>query len=123
MKITVLPRVRKKGSDIFKRDALGLYSCAICKVTGELTEFPSRGARIVRDHNHETGFIRGLLCNECNWNLGLLEKAPHYYYRRLARKEWRSWVYEFASEILKHLNSESRVVYKVPGRFAQFRRA
>ena len=49
--------------------------CAIC----------GAGGALVIDHNHETGKVRGLLCNECNLGLGkfhdrlfLLHKAAEY---------------------------------------------
>jgi len=38
--------------------------CAICK------EQDSRGRALDVDHNHETGVVRGLLCNTCNMTLG-----------------------------------------------------
>ena len=41
--------------------------CAICK------EGPSE-FRLAVDHNHETGAIRGLLCNSCNVRLGWFER-------------------------------------------------
>lgn len=43
-------------------------SCAICSAT------PSE--RLHVDHNHVTGEVRGLLCNNCNRALGLLQDNP-----------------------------------------------
>lgn len=47
------------------------FKCAIC-----LSENPKRkGARnFFVDHNHKTGFIRGLLCHRCNLAVGLVEE-------------------------------------------------
>lgn len=39
--------------------------CAICRR-------PENGRRLDVDHCHETGEVRGLLCNPCNQALGLL---------------------------------------------------
>lgn len=45
--------------------------CAICKN-------PPRGGykHLVVDHCHETGNIRGLLCNTCNRAIGLFKDSP-----------------------------------------------
>ena len=43
--------------------------CAICK-TDCLSE---RFGKFDVDHDHETGKIRGLLCNKCNTGLGLFK--------------------------------------------------
>lgn len=45
--------------------------CAICNKALSLTE--KRGHAI--DHNHETGEVRGLLCNSCNTGIGLLQDS------------------------------------------------
>jgi len=44
--------------------------CAICR-----SEEP-KGKRFSVDHNHETGEVRGLLCNSCNVAIGLLKDSP-----------------------------------------------
>ena len=45
--------------------------CAICG-TGE----PGKGFHLHVDHNHQTGQVRGLLCNTCNRGIGLLRESP-----------------------------------------------
>ena len=40
--------------------------CAICHENG----------RLVVDHDHTTGQVRGLLCNRCNLTLGALRDEP-----------------------------------------------
>lgn len=42
--------------------------CAICKR-------PDRKKALAVDHNHETGKVRGLLCNPCNRALGLFQDS------------------------------------------------
>lgn len=43
--------------------------CAICRAEKDPT-------RLVIDHNHKTGKIRGLLCGACNTGIGLLKDSP-----------------------------------------------
>jgi len=38
------------------------------------TDYRGRGKHI--DHNHETGFTRGVLCARCNNGLGLFKDNP-----------------------------------------------
>ena len=45
--------------------------CGICAVhQSELTK------RLAVDHNHATGKVRGLLCDDCNIGLGKLKDSP-----------------------------------------------
>lgn len=58
-------------------DVMGLYNsqpsgtrrCAICREI-------ERGQRLVIDHCHATGKLRGLLCPRCNSAIGLLQDRP-----------------------------------------------
>jgi hypothetical protein len=52
--------------DLILRKQRGL--CAICQTPA--VEF---NQRLCVDHNHKTGQIRGLLCDNCNKNLGVIE--------------------------------------------------
>ncbi len=47
--------------------------CAIC------SSAPSRKMRLCVDHCHRTGKVRSLLCNLCNFAVGILEKDDSRY--------------------------------------------
>lgn len=47
-------------------DYIAINGGEFCGVCGRP---PSRGRRLDRDHDHQTGRPRGLLCNRCNRNL------------------------------------------------------
>lgn len=45
----------------------------ICAICGKNPE----GQRLVVDHDHKSGRVRGLLCRSCNLGLGLFEDDPN----------------------------------------------
>lgn len=47
--------------------------CAICKITPKARYRNASGLCV--DHDHTSGFVRGLLCNPCNQSLGLLKDS------------------------------------------------
>ena len=63
--------------------------CAICGIHHTLLT-----KKLYVDHNHDTGELRGLLCNKCNLGLGifgddvsLLQKATDYLNKFVCEKE------------------------------------
>jgi dCMP deaminase len=51
-------------------------ACAICKQPeSKMTEGGNRPVFLSVDHDHETGKVRGLLCNSCNVGLGHLSES------------------------------------------------
>jgi hypothetical protein len=48
------------------------YRCAICKTEDMKT---ARTEWFAVDHCHESGEVRGLLCNNCNRGIGLLQDS------------------------------------------------
>tara|TARA_R110000796_G_C14249860_1_gene398432 strand:+ start:96 stop:485 length:390 start_codon:yes stop_codon:yes gene_type:complete len=47
--------------------------CKICGTTEPRGQ--SKAGRFYVDHNHDTGKVRGLLCNDCNTGLGLFKDS------------------------------------------------
>jgi hypothetical protein len=48
----------------------------VCKICGE--PCPTYKHALAVDHNHTTGKVRGLLCNNCNNGLGRFRDNPQY---------------------------------------------
>lgn len=67
--------------------------------------------RLVRDHDHHTGFIRGILCEKCNSWLGVYERNRTRIKQRGKRK-YKTWVASFSKQIENHLQCNTGVKYK-----------
>jgi hypothetical protein len=70
---------------------VSVKECVICGSKGKL----------VVDHDHVTGVVRGMLCNHCNRGLGhfrddplLLEFAAQYIYASTNSPEWDEYLAE-----------------------------
>lgn len=71
--------MQKHGCSFTQRDKMYVEQngkCLICKEKGHI-DILSKGApttgRLVVDHCHKTGKIRGLICNACNIGLGVFK--------------------------------------------------
>ncbi|HAG99432.1 MAG TPA: hypothetical protein DDW33_03330 [Ktedonobacter sp.] len=60
----------KYGLTSQQYDDMFINQMGVCAICGEA---PPKGKQLHVDHSHETGQIRGLLCNQCNHMLGNAE--------------------------------------------------
>jgi len=69
-RILCLQRLGITKEDLNKLMELQEGKCAICE-----TKQSCHGKkRLAVDHDHKTGKVRGLLCHDCNWMIGYLER-------------------------------------------------
>ena len=80
-------------------DGSGEY--AVCDICGVV-------AFLVVDHNHATGYIRGLLCDRCNKWLGDYEGAS----RSSGRSNYDAWCNQYYGEIEQYRVRTSEYRYK-----------
>ena len=74
--------------------------CMICY----LTEKETKTNRLVRDHNHKTGMIRGWLCDPCNGRLGAYESGKY-------GSSVTEWSAKHEKELADHLATCSGIPY------------
>lgn len=91
---------RGRFRDVISDEALknlkaSVTQCVIC----------GSGDKLVVDHDHKTGEVRGLLCNHCNRGLGhfrddpmLLEFAAQYLYASTNSPKWDEYLKEAQNE-------------------------
>lgn len=76
---TAIDRYREKRFGLTREDYDSLLKeqeggCAICKSTNPKGRYKERFSV---DHCHETGQVRGLLCNTCNLGIGHMKDDPN----------------------------------------------
>lgn len=67
-------RLKKRGisyEEVIKLWHLQSKKCKLCDQPGD--PFSKPRATLHIDHDHQTKQVRGLLCNPCNWKVGVLE--------------------------------------------------
>lgn len=121
------PRINLPGRpvpvSVIVRVSLGdPVKCAICGIE-------AKQVRLVRDHNHSTGFIRGWLCSTCNSWLGVFESFKRNntsssrfvrgarYGKCLGGKvktKHQVWFEKYGKQIDLHLRSNTGVLYRPP---------
>jgi hypothetical protein len=67
--------MRLYGLTLDEYDALVARQNGLCAICGE-PPIKGRGRRLVVDHDHQSGRIRGLLCGACNVAIGYLREDP-----------------------------------------------
>lgn len=74
---------KKYGISILEKVAMAAAQANKCRICDNQSEAPDGGSLVV-DHCHTTGAVRGLLCNSCNWMLGLARDNPGILSRAIA---------------------------------------
>jgi hypothetical protein len=64
--------VRNYGIGLDKYEKMFETQNGICAICG-LEQQSTRNIRLCVDHCHDTGMVRGLLCDRCNRGIGLLQ--------------------------------------------------
>lgn len=64
---------RRHGIDIDEFEGICWLQDGKCRICGDLL---GEGKQVHIDHDHQTGVIRGVLCNNCNRGIGFLRDDP-----------------------------------------------
>lgn len=65
---------------------------ALSKTQGGRCAICNREAKLVIDHNHDSGKVRGLLCNQCNVGIAQFKENPQFMVEEIDYlTTWESW--------------------------------
>ncbi len=73
----------------------------VCEICGR-TE--NCGFRLVRDHDHKTGFVRGILCDPCNARVGHYETGMVL---SRFKATYVAWLEKYRATLLAYLSKPS----------------
>ncbi len=68
--------IKRYGFSRSQYDALLSKQLGVCAICGSATVRRKNGKRLIIDHMHDTGAVRGLLCHPCNIGLGSFSDNP-----------------------------------------------
>lgn len=99
-RIHVKSRLHKYGLESKEYKQLLIEQAGLCKIC-----MRAGGRKLVIDHSHETGKVRGLLCQTCNTALGKFQDNP-----------------TILQSAIDYLNSTNRLAEKQADRQAKLRK-
>jgi hypothetical protein len=77
--------VKTYGITLEQYEAIYKQQGGVCGICGNPPDIGRHGvARLAVDHDHATGKIRGLLCNNCNSGMGLIGDTAEHLVRALS---------------------------------------
>lgn len=68
--------LRKKGITIEDYESMLAAQRGGCAICGATTNWRGASVRLSVDHDHATGAVRGLLCQNCNSGIGQMRDSP-----------------------------------------------
>ena len=91
-----MEKLKTKDIPVVKKEILSNqgYACMLCKV--DMRKVESRN--VCLDHCHRTGYIRGVLCRNCNGVLGRLESLATRAKKGLTHITWLENAVRFLRE-------------------------
>ena len=96
-------KLDKHAHQVLPNGCLIDKQCEICGIT-EITS-----NKLVRDHSHTTGRLRGMLCSSCNARIGHYETGVLF---DRFRKSYEHWLELYSNKIKEYLEKPSTgVVY------------
>lgn len=72
---------RTRGLTVDEYQALYSAQGGVCAICGPWTGRSGRSKNLAVDHDHRTGMVRGLLCSECNRQVGRWRDNPRVFER------------------------------------------
>jgi hypothetical protein len=84
--------------------------CGVCGVSA----LESSTGRLVADHNHQTGMVRGPLCDLCNAYIGIFESILKGAQKELNQR-YRLWTEKYHDKIIEQLSRDSGIRFRIKG--------